>query len=247
MTRVALITGATGGIGRAMVDRFASAGYIVVASDLRADSGQWSRFLQADLADPSTADYLAGSVAAVEGGLDVLVNNAALQIVGAATTTSIADWDRLMAVNLRAPFLLACRSHDLLRSRRGAVVNVASVHACATSSGLAAYAASKGGVAALTRALALEWAADGIRVNAVLPGAVETPMLAAGLVRDPLAQGDVAEARDRLARRTPLARLGAGTEIAEAALFLADGRRSGYVTGQSLVVDGGALAHLSTE
>ena len=117
----------------------------------------------------------------------------------------------------------------------------------ATSRDIAAYAASKGGLVALTRAMALELAADSIRVNAVLPGAVDTPMLHAGLARDHVAGGTVQERMSELGKRTVMGRVGRPEEIAQAILFLADGQRSSFVTGQTLIVDGGATARLSTE
>jgi glucose 1-dehydrogenase len=125
-------------------------------------------------------------------------------------------------------------------------VNVSSVHAVATSPNVTAYAASKGALLALTRAAAIEMAPFGVRVNAVLPGAVDTPMLRAGVLReDP--DADVEVALKQLAERTPLRLVGDPSDIAEGILFLADGGRSRFVTGQVLVIDGGATACLSTE
>ncbi|MDO8755759.1 MAG: SDR family oxidoreductase, partial [Anaerolineales bacterium] len=129
----------------------------------------------------------------------------------------------------------------------GAVVNVSSVHAVQTSANIAAYAASKGGLLALTRAMAIEFAPDHIRVNAILPGAVDTPMLRAGLGRGHLGQGDMQERLDNLARRTVIGRVGRPEEIAHAIYFLADHEQSSFMTGQSMIVDGGATARLSTE
>jgi glucose 1-dehydrogenase len=121
------------------------------------------------------------------------------------------------------------------------------VHALQTSANIAAYAASKGGLLALTRAMAIEFARDGIRVNAILPGAVDTPMLRAGLERGHLAGQDIQMFLESLARKTVNGRVGKPEEIAQAILFLADGSQSSFMTGQALVVDGGATARLSTE
>jgi len=137
--------------------------------------------------------------------------------------------------------------HPLLQRPGGAVVNVASVHAVATSANIAAYATSKGGMVAMTRAAALELAAEGIRVNAVLPGAVDTPMLRDGLGRACTDGSSVDDAMADLAGRTAMGRVGQPREIAEAILFLADPDRSSFMTGQTMVVDGGATARLSTE
>jgi NAD(P)-dependent dehydrogenase (short-subunit alcohol dehydrogenase family) len=124
---------------------------------------------------------------------------------------------------------------------------VSSVHAVATSVEIAAYAASKGGSLALTRAMALEFARDGVRVNAVLPGAVDTPMLHAGLMRGHVAGGTLEERMADLAGRTVMGRIGAPEEIARTILFLADSTQSSFMTGQSVIVDGGATCRLSTE
>jgi len=249
VNRVVLITGVAGSIGGAIAEAFAAAGFGVVGCDRETPRAAASsgRFVSTDLTDPQAAAALVAEVGEREGRLDVLVNNAGVQIAKGVVDTTLAEWDEVLAVNLRAPFLLAREGHRWLRRQGGAIVNVASVHAVATSQGMAAYAASKGGLVALTRALALEFAADGIRVNAVLPGAIDTPMLEAGLGRGRLAGADLGAGKAGLASRTPLGRLGRPEDVAQAVLFLADGRRSGFVTGQVLVADGGATARLSTE
>ena len=129
----------------------------------------------------------------------------------------------------------------------GAIVNVSSVHAVATSANISAYAASKGGLLALTRAMAIEFAPDNIRVNAILPGAVDTPMLRAGLDRDHAGGGSMLDRLENLARKTVNGRIGRPEEIAHTIYFLADNAQSSFMTGQALIVDGGATARLSTE
>jgi NAD(P)-dependent dehydrogenase (short-subunit alcohol dehydrogenase family) len=121
------------------------------------------------------------------------------------------------------------------------------VHAVQTSANISAYAASKGGLLALTRAMAIEFAADNIRVNAILPGAVDTPMLRAGLGRGHVSGGDIQTRLDNLARKTVNGRVGRPEEIAHAIYFLADETQSSFMTGQAMIVDGGATARLSTE
>ena len=157
--------------------------------------------------------------------------------------TEAADWDRQMNVNLKAIYQNTKLGYDLLKKSRGAIVNVSSVHAFATSAGIGAYAASKGAVLAFTRAAAIDLAPDNIRVNAVLPGAVDTAMLSEGLNRG----DDPKAALSNLEQRTIMGRVGRPEEIAQAILFLADEDRSSFITGQNLIVDGGALARLSTE
>jgi NAD(P)-dependent dehydrogenase (short-subunit alcohol dehydrogenase family) len=139
-------------------------------------------------------------------------------------------------------------AHPLLKAAGGgAIVNVSSVHAIATSANIAAYAASKGGLLALTRAVAIEFARDNIRCNAILPGAVDTPMLRAGLSRDHVQGSTILERLDNLASKTVNGRVGRPEEIAQAIYFLADDEQSSFMTGQALIIDGGATARLSTE
>jgi len=184
---------------------------------------------------------------AFTNSLDALINNAALQVAKPLVETSVEEWDAVMAANLRSVFLGVKLAYPLLKMKGGAVVNVSSVHAIQTSANIAAYAASKGGLLALTRAMAIEFAPDDIRVNAILPGAVDTPMLRAGLGRGHAGSGDVQTRLDNLARRTVNGRVGTPNEIAHAIFFLADREQSSFMTGQALVVDGGATARLSTE
>lgn len=245
MSRTVLITGVCGGVGRATAALFRSEGWITVGVDRQEspDSDIVDEFVRLDVAQVDFGRQLAGLIDRREG-LDALVNNAAAQLEKPLAETSPADWDEVAATNLRGPFLASQAAAVALRATNGAIVNVSSVHAIATSPGVGAYAASKGGLAALTRSLALELAPN-VRVNAVLPGAVDTPMLRAGVSR--WAGHDVAGALRGLAERTPLRRIGEPAEIAQAILYLADSDRSSFVTGQTLVVDGGVTAHLSSE
>ena len=249
MKRWALITGAAGGIGRATTELFAAEGWETVAVDRR-EAGSFPAgvtFRRADVAIPEDVEALFAWLGTRSNRVDALVNNAAIQICKPMVAMSVDEWDTVMNSNLRSAFLTAKHAHPLLHSAGGAIVNVSSVHAVATSRDIAAYAASKGGLVALTRAMALELASDSIRVNAVLPGAVDTPMLHAGLARDHVAGGSVEERMADLGSRTVMGRVGLPGEIAQAILFLADNNRSSFVTGQALIVDGGATARLSTE
>lgn len=249
-TRSILITGAAGGIGRATVHHFASLGWQVIGVD-RAPFGDFPAgglFVRGDITDPAGLEDLFEQSRAFTPTLHALVNNAAVQIAKPILQTSIEEWDRVMTANLRSVFMGAKLFHPLLAaSGQGAVVNVSSVHAVATSANIAAYAASKGGLLALTRAMAIEFAADNIRVNAILPGAVDTQMLRAGLIRDHAGGGTIDERLENLARSTVSGKVGRPEEIASAIYFLADHTQSSFMTGQALIVDGGATARLSTE
>jgi glucose 1-dehydrogenase len=250
MTRTVLITGAAGGIGRATVTLFAEKGWRVIGVD-RADFGgdfpQGGLFIRADISRGEDMEAIFEKAKAFTASLDALVNNAALQIAKPLIETTVEEWDAVMASNLRSVFLGVKLAHPLLKQNGGAVVNVSSVHALQTSANIAAYAASKGGLLALTRAMAIEFAPDNIRVNAILPGAVDTPMLRAGLNRGHVGGSDVQERLENLARKTVSGKVGKPEEIAHAIYFLADNEQSSFMTGQALVVDGGATARLSTE
>ena len=249
-TRTILITGAAGGIGRATVHLFAEIGWQVIGVD-RAPFGDFPSgglFVRGDITDPAGLGDLFAQTRSYTGQLHALVNNAAVQIVKPILDTTIAEWDAVMTANLRSVFMSVKLFHPLLKaSGQGAVVNVSSVHAVATSKNIAAYAASKGGLLALTRAMAIEFAPDNIRVNAILPGAVDTQMLRAGLTRDHAGTGTLQERLENLARNTVNGRVGTPDEIAQAICFLANHEQSSFMTGQALIVDGGATARLSTE
>lgn len=245
-----LITGVSGGIGKATVHYFAARGYRVIGvsrSEPSPDFPTNGLYIQADLAKATTFDHILNEVQAFTDHLDALVNNAAYQITKPLLETSLQEWDAVMATNLRAAFLMTQKVHPLLQDGRGAIVNVASVHAVATSANIAAYAASKGGLLALTRAMAIEFAPDEIRVNAVLPGAVDTAMLRAGMTRGREGELPEEEQMAALAAKTVNGRIAKPEEIASVIYFLADQTQSGFMTGQSIIVDGGATCRLSTE
>jgi NAD(P)-dependent dehydrogenase (short-subunit alcohol dehydrogenase family) len=250
MTKTLLITGAAGGIGRATVALFAHKGWRVIGVDRNEFGEDFPRsglFIQSDISRAEDMESILGQAKAFSNTLNALVNNAALQIAKPLVQTTVEEWDAVMAANLRSVFLGVKLAHPLLKAKGGAIVNVSSVHAVQTSANIAAYAASKGGLLALTRAMAIEFASDNIRVNAILPGAVDTPMLRAGLGRGHVGSGDVQERLDNLARKTVNGRVGTPEEIANAIYFLADNEQSSFMTGQAMIVDGGATARLSTE
>lgn len=247
--RSVLITGAAGGVGGATVQLFLDAGWRVLATDLKPSKSipAGAIFEHVDIADAKQVDSLPTRLKQHLGdGLHALVSNAAVQITKPLVETSADEWDGVHAVNLRAAFLLSKAFHPALKQAKGAIVNISSVHAMATSAEIGAYASTKGGLLALTRSMAIEFAPDGIRANVVLPGATDTPMLEAGLERGN-APGGMDTRKADLAKKILLQRLAAPEEIARVIYFLADSTQSSYITGQSIVADGGALARLSTE
>jgi NAD(P)-dependent dehydrogenase (short-subunit alcohol dehydrogenase family) len=248
--RTILITGANGGIGRAVVDEFARHGWQVFGVDrdeLSFDFPEDGVFIQTDISNSNNIEDLIKQVGKSTPTLNALVNNAAIQIAKPLLETTLEEWDKLMDINLRAIFYSIQQAYPLLKPVEGAIVNVSSVHAVATSADIASYAASKGALLALTRAMAIEFARDNVRVNAILPGAVDTPMLDAGLSRGHVSGGTLEDRKADLARKTVIGRVGTPLEIARAIYFLADNEQSSFMTGQPLIVDGGATIRLSTE
>ena len=176
--RVALVTGAAGGIGDAVTQRFLSGGWHVAAADVRpVASGQGLLGIAADLSDVAGCRAAVHEAVAWGGQLDAVVNAAGVWTEGAAADTTEAEWDRVMGVNLKGLYFVTSAAIPHLATSRGCVVNLSSDAGIQGNAGAAVYCASKGGVSILTKALALELAPHGIRVNAVCPGDVDSPML----------------------------------------------------------------------
>ena len=189
--------------------------------------------LLGDLADPATPARLVGEAVAALGGLDAVVSNAGVSRPSALAATALEDWEFLFGVNARAPWLLAKAAHPALRASRGAFVAIASMSGVQPYPGMGAYSPSKAALLMTMRVLAQEWAADGIRVNAVSPGLIHTPLTARVY-----ADAEVRTGREEL---IPLHRIGDPAEhIAGIVAFLL-GPDAAYMTGQNLLADGGLL------
>jgi NAD(P)-dependent dehydrogenase (short-subunit alcohol dehydrogenase family) len=247
--RAAIVTGGASGIGRAIARRFARAGAAVAIVDLDAAGGQavaqemvaaggTALFIRADVSQAAEAGPALVAGHARLGRLDVLVNNAGIIRRASVVETTEDEWDRVMAVNVKAAFLCSKHAIPIMAAGGGGVIlNVASGWGLVGGRRAAAYCASKGALVQLTRAMALDHAPEGVRVNCLCPGDTDTPML-----RHEAAELGEPEARFLAdAARRPLGRIGRPEDIAEAALYLASDAAA-FVTGTTLVVDGGGLA-----
>lgn len=243
--KVAIVTGAASGIGYETAKLFAQEGAAVVIADRNgpaaaqvADSLPGAMAITVDVASEAEVKAMVAQTVARHGRIDVLVNNAGFGFVGTVVDIEEADWDALMAVNIKGVYL--CCKHAIpimARGGGGTIVNTASAVAAVGIPGRAAYVASKGAVAALTRAMALDHVAQNIRVNAVGPGTIETPYYTQIFAQSP----DAASLRRSLEARQPMERMGTPLEIANAILFLASDESS-FCTGTILFADGGWTA-----
>jgi len=247
--KVALISGAAQGIGQAIAKRFAADGATIAIADINqqegaataaaiSKSGAVAELFTCDVADPVQMGGLLPAVLARFGQLDILVNNAAIIDNAAFLDLDLATFDQVLGVNLRSYFVLgqAAARHMVAQAKAGhaagTIINMSSVNDHFALPDHAAYTVAKGGVRQLTRAMAMALAPHGIRVNAIGPGSILTPLLA-NVMTD-------AAARSRILSRTPLGRIGMPEEVAAIASFLA-GSDSSYVTGQTIYCDGGRI------
>jgi NAD(P)-dependent dehydrogenase (short-subunit alcohol dehydrogenase family) len=252
-SKVTIVTGGAMGIGKGIAGEFVKEGATVVIADVDEQAGrQAAAELQqagghasaarCDVSEEPQVKRLIEAVVAEHGRLDVVVNNAAIGVYQSVTEATTEDFDRCLAVNLRGPFLGIKHAVAPMRaSGGGSIINIASVHSVQNVGGTAPYAASKGGVAALTRAAAIDLAADNIRVNAICPGWIHTPLIQGIFDSAP----DPDAMRRDVERRQLLKRLGTPEEVGRAAVFLASDDSS-YVTGSLLFVDNGMTAQLET-
>lgn len=247
--KVALVTGGTSGIGEAIVRLFASEGAAVVCCARRPDAGHALEdemranghsvdFLQADVSDEDAVQSLVAQTIERHGRLDIVVNNAGTAPAGPLEQMAVADWDDTMRANVTSMFLVTKYSIPHLREAgRGSVINLGSTFGAVGAPGSAAYAVTKAAAISLSKSLAAELASDNIRVNALCPGATDTPFLRDWFV----ATGAPSETEQWLVEHHPLGRLGQPEEQARGALFLASDDSS-FVTGSALFVDGGYTA-----
>lgn len=246
--KTAVVTGAGSGIGQAIALLFASEGARVYALDIdeaglketeaKAPYGAQIKGRILDVTDEVGVEQAFEEVAKEAGSLDILVNNAGIGVAATVDETDEADWDRIIAVNLRGVFLGSKYGVRIMKRQGGGVIiNMSSVAGIVGVKNRAAYGASKAGVYGLTKAMAVDHAQDGIRVNCICPGTVDSPWVGRILSNHP----DPVEGRKSMAARQPIGRMGTPEEIAHAALYLAQ-PESAYVHGSALIIDGGLTA-----
>jgi len=235
--RVALVTGAASGIGWAVAERLRDDGAAVVGFDLRDRGPDGVEMVAGDVTDRAGVDAAVAHAVAAQGRLDVVANVAGIPQFGRVDDIDDEEWARSLAVNLTGPFTVCRAALPHLRATRGCIVNVASIAGLQGQAYTAAYCASKGGLVLLTRALAVELAPDGVRVNCVCPAAVDTPLLADVAPRIP------ADADPRLLDRLQMLMPGLVTpgQVAAAVAYLASDEAA-FVTGHALALDGGRSA-----
>ncbi|RWQ46178.1 SDR family oxidoreductase [Mesorhizobium sp.] len=234
--KVALVTGASCGIGAAIADRLADEGARVFA--VQPEEAAGFETIIADLCDPDVPAVIIDDVVQRVGRLDILVNNAGRMVEAKIDETGLDEWRRTIALNLDAPFLLIRQAMSHLRRTRGAIVNIGSIEALASNPGHAAYCASKAGLHGLTRAVAVDAGPDGVRCNGVAPGWIDTNLNANFVAA--LSE----QARGRLGAIHPLGRTGRVEEVAAMVAWIASDEAA-FVSGQIFVVDGGRTAKLS--
>lgn len=238
--KVAIITGGASGIGEATARRFVQEGAKVTIADMNVEKGEAfvkelgdaAIFVQTNVTDEANVENMVAKTVDAFGKVDILFNNAGIGDLQPTDELSFSDWQKTISVNLDGVFLVAKHAiRAMKKNGSGSIINTASILGHVGDAQVASYAASKGAVANLTRALAIEFAQDNIRVNAVCPGYIVTPLI------DQLDDA----AREYLVTQHPIGRLGKPEEIANAVLFLASDEAS-FVTGANLLVDGGYTA-----
>jgi len=239
--RVAVVTGGCGGIGQAICKRFAAEGATVYAADIaEAELPAGVAYARHDVTSEDSASELMARVEREQGQLHVLVNAAGIEIEKTIEETSLDEWNRIFAINVSGTFLTSKKALPLMRlAGSGSIVNFGSYDGFIADPGLAAYCATKGAVHALTRAMACDCGPDNIRVNAICPGYIDTPMLQSFFG----SSGDIESLKSEVRRVHPIGRYGTPEDVANLVNWLA-GDEARYASGQLWVLDGGLTAQV---
>ena len=249
--KTVIVTGAGGGIGRSIAELYASEGAKVVVAEIDrrggaetvqriTDLGGQALFVETDVSQEESVQKMVATAVDRFGGVEILCNNAAIEIRGIFRDFQTPEWDRVLSVNLRGVYLCSrLVIPHLIQAGGGSVINISSVQALATTGRVAAYAATKGAILSLTRDLAQDLGEFNIRVNAVCPGVIQTPLMDRNMAHIPNRE----EAVENIRQAIPLKRLGTPEDVAHAVLFLTSSRSS-YISGAALVIDGGLISQL---
>ena len=239
--RVALVTGGAGGIGTAICERLSTEGATVYAADISGDSGSVPAqvlHVECDVSSEASVSSVMQRINTEQGRLDILVNTAGIEIEKTVEETSLEEWNRIFAINVTGTFLTCKHGLALMREAGGgSIINFGSYDGFIADPGLAAYCATKGAVHALTRALACDHGPDNIRVNAICPGYIDTPMLQSFFG----SSGDIDSLKKEVRRVHPIGRYGTPEDVANLVNWLA-GDEARYASGQLWVLDGGLTA-----
>ena len=244
LDKICVVTGSSGGIGKSICNKFLNLGWTVIGIDIDITTSFDNvnttknniKYYQCDISNPDMISETVKQIISEYNYIDLLVNNAALQVCKSWSDYNVNDWDKIMNVNVRSGFLLSKSFKPAMKTGSN-IVNICSVHSIATSKNIGVYAVSKGAMLTMTKSLSLDFIDCGIRVNSISPGAIDTQMLRNSLSRH---EGGF----EKLINSTPIKRFGTPEEIADAVWFIT---KSDFMVGENMVIDGGASIKLSTE
>lgn len=247
--KLVLVTGAAGGIGIEICKKFKKKGWVVIGTSRRKefDSPFIDHYISADITNETEIQNIIDFIRNKYNKINCIVNNAAAQICKSILDMTIDEWDKTYNCNVKSIFLFVKYGIDMLKSSNGNIINIGSVHSINTSDHIAAYASTKAAIAGLTKNLAIELSKFNIRVNCISPGAVDTPMLRAGLLRGHVEGSNPTELVENLGKKHLLKKVGQPCEIANLVEFVANDSNGKFINGSNILIDGGASIKLSTE